>query len=61
MTLKQLSKLQEEWDKETPKVSIYRVMRLNAKEWWIILIGEGNTCTAYSVCPFLVSEASLHT
>ena len=39
-TQKQLSKLQEEWDKDTPKVSILRVMKLNAREWWIILIGE---------------------
>ncbi|CAI8032913.1 ATP-dependent translocase ABCB1 [Geodia barretti] len=38
-TQKQLSKLQEEWDKDTPKVSILRVMKLNAREWWIILIG----------------------
>jgi ABC-type multidrug transport system fused ATPase/permease subunit len=39
LTQKQLSKLQEEWDKDTPKVSILRVIKLNAREWWIILIG----------------------
>ena len=35
----QLSKLQEEWDKEIPQVSLLRVVKLNAPEWWIILIG----------------------
>ena len=35
----QLSKLQEEWDKEIPQVSLLRVAKLNAPEWWIILIG----------------------
>ena len=36
----QLSKLQEEWDKEIPKVSLLRVVKLNTPEWWIILIGR---------------------
>ena len=37
---RQLSKLQEEWDKDIPQVSILRVVKLNTPEWWIILIGE---------------------
>ena len=40
LTEKQLSKLQEQWDKEIKEVKIMRVIRLNAREWWIILIGE---------------------
>lgn len=40
LTEKQLSKLQEQWDKEIKEVKILRVVRLNAREWWIILIGE---------------------
>ena len=32
-------KLQKEWDKELPKVPMLKVIRLNAKEWWIILFG----------------------
>ena len=43
LSKRQLGKLQEEWDKDIPQVSIYRVMKLNAKEWWIILIGESST------------------
>ena len=49
LSQRQLSKLQEEWDKEIPKVSLFRVMRLNAKEWWIIVVGELSP-------PFLVSS-----
>ncbi len=30
---------QEEWDKDLPQVSMLRVVRLNAKEWWMIVIG----------------------
>ena len=33
------SKKEEEWDKEIPPVSIGRVIALNSKEWWIILLG----------------------
>lgn len=29
----------EEWDKDIPDVSLFRVIALNAKEWWIIVIG----------------------
>ena len=54
LSQRQLSKLQEEWDKEIPKVSLFRVMRLNAKEWWIIVVGELSP-------PFLVSSLVLST
>ena len=37
---KQVSvKDQEAWDKELPEAGFSKVIRLNAKEWWIILIG----------------------
>ena len=29
----------EKWDKEIPSVSLTRVLALNLKEWWMILIG----------------------
>ncbi len=32
-------KKQEQWDKEIPEVPLMRVIKLNAPEWWIILIG----------------------
>ena len=40
LSKRQLSKLQEEWDKEIPEVPLSRVIKLNTPEWWIILIGE---------------------
>ena len=40
LSKRQLSKLQEEWDKDIPQVSLLRVVKLNASEWWIILVGE---------------------
>ena len=36
---RQLTKKQEEWDKEIPEVPLYRVIKLNAPEWYIIIIG----------------------
>ena len=30
---------QEEWDKDIPAVSILRVMALNKKEWWMLVLG----------------------
>ena len=30
---------EEEWDKDIPEVSLLRVMKANAKEWWLILLG----------------------
>ena len=41
LTQKELVKMQEEWDKEIPQVSLLRIVKLNTKEWWLILIGEG--------------------
>lgn len=36
---KMLEKRQEEWDKEIPSVPLTRVLAVNAKEWWMILLG----------------------
>ena len=30
---------EKEWDKDIPEVSLLRVMKANAKEWWLILLG----------------------
>ena len=32
-------KQQEKWDKETPVVPLTRVIAVNAKEWWMIVLG----------------------
>lgn len=32
-------KKEEDWDKDLPQVSLFRVLALNAKEWWIIILG----------------------
>ena len=32
-------KKQEEWDKDIPQVSLTRVIKMNAREWWIIILG----------------------
>lgn len=34
-----IGKKEEEWDKEIPPVSLGRVIALNAKEWWLIVLG----------------------
>lgn len=34
-----LAKKEEEWDKDIPSVPLHRVLALNAKEWWIIILG----------------------
>uniref|UniRef100_A0A1X7UDM9 Uncharacterized protein n=2 Tax=Amphimedon queenslandica TaxID=400682 RepID=A0A1X7UDM9_AMPQE len=36
---KRLEKLEEEWDKDIPDVSLMRVMKANAPEWWLIGLG----------------------
>ena len=36
---KTLEKRQEEWDKEIPSVPLTRVLVVNAKEWWMIVLG----------------------
>ena len=45
------SKKQEEWDKEIPPVSLLRVMALNAKEWWLIVLGVIGAAVAGSITP----------
>ena len=32
-------KKQEEWDKDIPEVPLWRVVALNSKEWWMIVLG----------------------
>ena len=46
-----LKKMQEEWDKEIPVVPLHRVLRLNAKEWWIIILGLLGAAVGGSICP----------
>ena len=46
-----LEKKQEEWDKEIPKVSLFRVLALNAKEWWIIVLGVFGSIINGSIFP----------
>ena len=46
-----LEKVQEEWDKEIPVVPLHRVLRLNAKEWWIIILGLLGAAIGGSVWP----------
>ena len=43
--------MQEEWDKEIPVVPLHRVLRLNAKEWWIIILGLLGAAVGGSICP----------
>lgn len=47
---RQLSKKQEEeLDKDVPQVSLFRVIKVNAREWWLICLGlfgaALNACT----------------
>ena len=44
-------KKQEEWDKEIPEVPLHRVIRLNAKEWWIIILGLLGAAVGGSIWP----------
>lgn len=45
-------KKQSEWDKEIPEVKLTRVFALNAKEWWIILLGLLGALVNGSMLPF---------
>ena len=36
---KEREKKEEEWDKDIPSVSLGRIIAVNAKEWWLILLG----------------------
>ena len=50
LSQKESGELQEEEDKEIPKVSIWRILKLNAKEWWIIMIGRAVcVCVCFTV------------
>ena len=42
---------EEEADKDIPEVSFLRVIRLNAKEWWLILIGVIGSAINGSINP----------
>jgi len=44
-------KKQEEWDKDIPEVPLHRVLRLNAKEWWIIILGLLGAAIGGSIWP----------
>ena len=44
-------KKQEEWDKDIPVVPLHRVLRLNAKEWWIIILGLIGAAVGGSIWP----------
>ena len=41
----------EEADKDIPEVSIFRVLRINAKEWWMILLGSIGSAINGSINP----------
>ena len=38
-------------DEEIPVVPLHRVLRLNAKEWWIIILGLLGAAVGGSICP----------
>ena len=46
-----LKKKQEEWDKELPSVSLLRLISLNAKEWWLIILGVLGSVVNGSIFP----------
>ena len=46
-----LTKKEEEWDKEIPSVSLGRVIAVNAREWWLIILGVIGAFLAGSVTP----------
>ena len=45
------TKKQEEWDKDIPPVSFGRVIKVNGKEWWLIIIGVFTAMINGSVFP----------
>ena len=51
MYLSSFSPQQEEWDKNIPEVKLTRVLALNAKEWWIILLGLLGSVITGSIFP----------
>ena len=46
-----VAKKQEDWDKDIPEVSLPRVLALNAKEWWIIIVGVVGAAMNGSIFP----------
>ena len=46
-----LEKKQAEWDKEIPDVPLFRVIALNAKEWWLIVLGVFGSMINGSIFP----------
>ena len=42
---------EEEADKDIPEVSIFRVIKYNAKEWWLILLGTIGSAVNGSINP----------
>lgn len=46
-----LKKKLEEWDKEIPSVSLFRVLALNAREWWLIVLGVLGSAINGSIFP----------
>ena len=48
---KELEKKQEIWDKDLSDVSLKRIIALNAKEWWMILLGVLGSAIGGSVLP----------
>ena len=44
-------KLQEQWDKEIPVVSLRQILKKNAPEWWMIALGLIGSMVAGAVSP----------
>ena len=52
VTKRQLStKDEEDEDKDIPEASFFRIIRLNAKEWWLILLGTLGSAVNGSINP----------
>ena len=43
--------IDEEADKDVPKVSFFRIIKYNAKEWWLILLGTIGSAINGSINP----------
>jgi len=48
---KELEKKQEQWDKDLKEVPLKRIIVLNAKEWWMILLGVLGAAVGGSILP----------
>lgn len=49
-----VGKKEEEWDKDIPQVPLKRVIALNTKEWWLILLGVLGAALSGCIYPFFV-------